>query len=186
MLSTLTFAPAGAPLRLSTPRQPTPQTPRSPPTMAASPPATRRAFLTAAALPLAAVLLFPHRAAASLLTRTQAGAEALAARDALGALALLVAERRYQEVRRALRAGALSRVRAACRALADGSVVGGEDAYQKVLKGVEEVDGLALKAGRGDKGAVELLLGRYDQLVETFDEFLDLMPGLAVKPALAK
>lgn len=120
-------------------------------------------------------------ACAALLSRDEAESEATAARDALGGLALSVAGKRYDEFRRALRAGAPSRIRAACHALASGGPPGAEEAYEKLIRSVEEVDLLALKASRGDKGAAEMVLTAYDQLVAQFDDFLDMIPGLTMK-----
>jgi hypothetical protein len=124
-------------------------------------------------------------ALATLLNRAEASAEALAARDALGALALLVAEQRFAELRKALRAGALSRVRAACRSLAE-SQTGADEGYAKLITGVEKLDSLALRAARGDTAAAGNVLASYDDLVVVFDDFLDSITGLKVKVDLVK
>jgi hypothetical protein len=150
---------------------------------------SRRTFLTSSAAAASAIALTlsntPSPASATLLTKSQASAEALAARDALGALALLVAEERFGEVRAALRAGALSQIRAACRSLAE-SQTGADDGYKLLIRGVEDLDSLTLRAARGDMKAGRKVLYTYDKLIVVFDDFLDSITGLKVKVELIK
>lgn len=120
-------------------------------------------------------------ALSSLLTHEEAERDAATAREALGALALPIAEQRYDDFRRALRAGAPSRIRIACRTLAQDGPQGANEAYGKLIREMELVDLLALKASRGDKAAADKVLPTYDALVAKFDEFLDLIPSMTVK-----
>ncbi len=155
------------------------------PLMSSTPSSTlsRRALLRLA-VAAAAVSSLPSRSDAALETREEAQYEARAARAALGGLALIVAEKKFDEARRLLRAGALSRIRAAGRTLVVGPP--SQAAYRKLVAGVEEFDGVALRASRGDTAAAERALGVLDRVVEDFDAFLDLIPGMEVSPSLAQ
>lgn len=86
----------------------------------------------------------------------------------------LAADGAYDEVRRALRAGALSRTRAACFGVAEAD---GRDevraAYRRVVESVERLDATAMRAGRGDEGARLLVGGEVEGLAKAFDGFLD-------------
>lgn len=66
----------------------------------------------------------------------------------------------------------MGQIRASCNALVEDGAAQAAP-YKKVIAGVEAVDGMALKASRGDGKAADKVLGVYDGLVEVFDQFLE-------------